>query len=216
MRDVMRHERPPDSCSQAKWNGLIQELFGLAEPYLRARDDLPHAQVSHRYAESLLQQEGGDRAIVEPAVILHDVGWSSLEPREIAAAYGVRSGGEEAERLNRIHEISGASIARGLLDGIDYAPKTIDRIARIIKHHDSGGEADSLEERLVRDADKLWRFSQIGFWKEIERQGLDPEELYAFLSERYQGWFLTATARDLAAEELAERAKEIAQRTKPS
>ena len=48
---------------------------------------------------------------MEPAVILHDVGWSKLTPEQIKIAFGVRAGGEEADRLNRIHEVEGAVIA---------------------------------------------------------------------------------------------------------
>jgi hypothetical protein len=71
--------------------------------------------VSHQYALRLVAAEGGEAGIVEPAVILHDVGWSQLEPEQIRVAFGVRTGGEEAERLNRIHEREGAVIARRIL-----------------------------------------------------------------------------------------------------
>ncbi len=75
------------------WNEFTRGLFRLAEPYLKIRGDLPHAQVSHRYALRLLEEEGGESRIVEPAVILHDVGWSELEPEQIKIAFGVRAGG---------------------------------------------------------------------------------------------------------------------------
>jgi len=192
------------------WNTFIRELFRLAEPYLKIRGDLPHAQVSHRYALRLLEEEGGESRIVEPAVILHDVGWSRLEPEQIKIAFGVRAGGEEAERLNRIHEREGAAIARRVLQSLNYNPKWIERIAILIERHDSGDQADSLEEKLLKDADKLWRFSPLGFWKEIERQGLDQDELHRFLSVRYRAWFFTQTAVKLAEKELRDRGKETA------
>ena len=192
------------------WNEFIRELLRLAEPYLKIRGDLPHAQVSHRYALRLLEEEGGESRIVEPAVILHDVGWSRLEPEQIKIAFGVRAGGEEAERLNRIHEREGAAIARRVLQSLSYNPKWIERIAILIERHDSGDQADSLEEKLLKDADKLWRFSPLGFWKEIERQGLDQDELHRFLSVRYRAWFFTQTAVKLAEKELRDRGKETA------
>jgi HD superfamily phosphodiesterase len=191
------------------WDEFIRELFRLAEPYLKIRGDLPHAQVSHRYALRLLEEEGGDSRIVEPAVILHDVGWSKLEPEQIRIAFGVRAGGEEAERLNRIHEREGASLARRLLLSLNYDPRQVERIAAIIERHDSGGHPDSLDERITKDADKLWRFSEIGFWIEIERQGLSAEELHRYLSERTGSWFFTPSSRSLAEEELKARAAEL-------
>jgi len=190
------------------WNKFIRELFRLATPYLKQRGDLPHAQVSHRYALRLLEAEGGESSIVEPAVILHDVGWSQLTPLQIRIAFGVRAGGEEAERLNRIHEQEGAAIARQVLQSLNYNPQWIERISSLIERHDSGDQPDSLEEKLVKDADKLWRFSPFGFWNEIERQGLDRNELYRFLLARYRGWFFTQTALKLAEEELTSRGQE--------
>jgi hypothetical protein len=156
-----------------------------------------------------MKHEGGNEKIVEPAIILHDVGWSSLKPEQIEAAYGVRPEGEEADRLNRIHELEGASIARQILESLNYEPHLIDKISSIIQRHDSGKQADCLEEGLVKDTDKLWRFSKTGFWKEIERQDLSPVELHHYLGERYQSWFFTQTALALAAEELEKRNREI-------
>ena len=157
-----------------------------------------------------MKHEGGNEKIVEPAIILHDVGWSNLKPEQIEAAYGVRPEGEEAERLNRIHELEGASIARQILQELNYDSLLIDNIASIIRRHDSGNQADYLEEGLVKDADKLWRFSETGFWKEIERQDLSPAELHRYLADRYQSWFFTRTALALAAEEIEKRNREIA------
>jgi HD superfamily phosphodiesterase len=192
------------------WPEFIVRLFREAAPYLAVRGDLLHARISHQYAVALMNEEGGDRRIVEPAVILHDVGWSGLEPHQIKAAYGVKADSPEAERLNRIHESEGASTARRILTSLDYPPPLIDEITAIIARHDSGKETGSLEEGLVKDADKLWRFSQVGFKMEIERQGLNPREYYEFIEEHYRGWFFTSKALILAGSELEKRAEEFA------
>jgi hypothetical protein len=189
---------------------FIADLFRLAEPFLAVRGDLPHAQVSYRFARRLLEAEGGEAEIVEPAVILHDVGWSQLDPPQIKRAFGVRAGGEEAQRLNRIHEREGAAIARRILLSLDYPPGWIEKIAALIERHDSGERADSPEEQILKDADKLWRFSREGYWQEVSRQGLERDELYRYLSVRYRDWFFTATAVRLADEALEERRQEIA------
>ena len=146
---------------------------------------------------------------MEPAIILHDVGWSRLDPEDITIAFGVLAKGEEADRLNRIHELEGASIAGQVLKSLDYDPLLIEKIVSIIRTHDSGLDIRSPEEGLVKDADKLWRSSKIGFWQEAERQDLDPKELHRYLNERYKEWFFTSTALILAKEDLEERAKEI-------
>jgi len=192
-----------------EWSEFIRRLFQEAEPYLAVRGDMAHAQVSHDYALTLIRKEGGNARIVEPAIILHDVGWSRLDPREISIAFGVLAEGEEADRLNHIHELEGASIAGQVLKSLDYDPLLIEKIVSIIRTHDSGVDIRSREEGLVKDADKLWRSSKVGFWQEAERQDLDPKELYRYLNERYKEWFFTSTALTLAGEDLEERAKEI-------
>jgi HD superfamily phosphodiesterase len=191
------------------WTHFINQLFEQAKPYLAARDDLVHTRISHQYAIFLMEREGGNRKIIEPAIILHDVGWSCLGAGEIRAAFGVKAEGAKSERLNRTHEKEGAVIARRLLEHNNYHSLFIDKIASIIRTHDSGEDIQSLEEALVKDADKLWRFSEIGFSREVERQELAPIELYRHLAAHYETWFCTQTAFETAAEELRERKKQF-------
>lgn len=196
-----------------EWSEIIHQLFQMAEPYLRARGDKLHAEVSHQYALKLIKHEGGNHKIIEPAVILHDVGWSCLEPHELDLAYGVHAEGKEAVRLNRIHELQGATIAQNILANVELDPLLIEKIIAIIKRHDSGNIANSLEEKLVRDADKLWRYSKIGFWTEKKRQGLNANELYNHLAKYCRSWFFTPTALMRSQKELTQRLKEIEDQT---
>lgn len=192
-----------------EWSHFISILFEEAGPYLEIRGDIQHVRVSHRYALLLLEREGGRKEIIEPAVILHDVGWSCLSPEKIRRAFGVRAKGEEAAVLNRIHEREGAAIARLLLEKHHYPPALTEIITFIIDRHDSTSEASSLEEAIVKDSDKLWRFSTEGFWYEAERQELEPQELHRYLSGRCTSWFFTRSAPRIAREELKQRAKEM-------
>jgi HD superfamily phosphodiesterase len=191
------------------WEEFIKKLFEIAEPYLAIRGDLLHTQVTHEYALLLMRKEGGDRHIVEPAIILHDVGWSRLDPGEIKVGYGLRAEGEKAARLSRRHELEGAGIARRLLEELGYDPSLIDPIVLIIARHDSGKEPESLEEKLVKDADRLWRLSKIGHYQAMERQNMTSRDRCEFLAKRMGNWFFTTTARELAQKELRERASEI-------
>lgn len=192
------------------WPEFTARLFEAADPYLEMRGDRLHTRVAHRCALALMKREGGAREVVEPAVILHDVGWSAVEPGKISAAFGVRADGRaEAKEVNRVHEIEGASIARRILESLGYDRALTHRIVRIIERHDSTLESSSLEERLVKDADKLWRYSEEGFWKEIERQQVAPRAFHRRLGLRRGEWFLTPTALRLAEEELRRRGREL-------
>jgi len=190
------------------WSGFIELLFKEAEPYLAVRGDMLHSRISHGYAISLMEIEGGDKRIIEPAIILHDVGWSRLSPQEIKRAYGVKVGGTESERLNRIHEKGGEEIAREILNQFEYDLGLVERIAFIIRTHDSSNEIHSIEEAIVKDADKLWRFSKVGFINEVERQGVTPHELYLHLAKYKEIWFFTMSALQMAEKELKDRIRE--------
>ncbi len=186
----------------------MQDLFQHAEPYLKMRNDAVHTRVAHGYALLLLEKEGGDRNIVEPAIILHDVGWSVLKPDDIGTAYGARATGAKARSLNRIHEVRGAGIAAEILSKLGCDAITTGRIIKIIERHDSGKNPDSMEEKLVKDADKLWRFSKIGYPYELQRQAVTHVARHAFLSKNINEWFFTRTAKVLAEKELEAREKE--------
>ena len=192
----------------ATQNILVRNLFQQAKPYLKMRNDFIHTRVSHGYALLLLEKEGGDRRIVEPAIILHDIGWSALKPEDIAHAYGLKVTGTKARKLNRIHEVQGAIIAQKILSEQGYDTATIQQVVQIIKRHDSGNNPDTTEEKLVKDADKLWRFSKIGYPYELQRQASTHTARHTFLSQNIDSWFFTRTAKALAKKELQTRDKE--------
>ena len=177
------------------WPDFIEILYDLATPFLVVRGDLDHTRTAHQFCLNLLEAEGGDKRIAEPAVILHDVGWSTLTPEQIKMAFGVRAAGERAHRLNRIHEVEGAVIAGRLLRDQGYDPIFIEQITLMIGRHDSGNHPESMEEKILKDSDKLWRFSGCGFWHEIKRQDLDSLELYRYLEKRRQAWFFLPVNR---------------------
>jgi HD superfamily phosphodiesterase len=191
-----------------KWEEFVKKLFEMAEPYLAVRGDLLHTQVAHDYALLLMEKEGGDKRIVEPAIILHDVGWSRVDPEDMEGSFGLRAAGEKAARINRLHELEGAIIARELLGELKYDASLIDQIITIVERHDSGREPKFLEEKLIKDADKLWRYSSVGNRIEIERQKLTPLERYKYLVRNLPSWFFTKTAKEVAERELEKFALE--------
>ena len=63
---------------------------------------------------------------------------------------------------------------------------------------------------IVKDADKLWRYTWSGFYIDIERFGEFHEEGLERLRSNLVGWFFTVTAKEMAADKLSRRAKEKA------
>jgi len=179
--------------------GLYATLFELAGPFLDTRHNEVHATVSCRFARELLTEEGGDPEVVLPAIILHDVGWKVIPEEKQLECFGPYARDRGA---NRIHEVEGARIATAILERVEYDPAKIRVIANIISGHDSRLVPISLEDQIVKDADKLFRFSEEGFAIDCGRFALDPGRSVAGLRRRIDSWLFTDTAKRVAHREL--------------
>ena len=61
-----------------------------------------------------------------------------------------------------LHESEGVRLSQPLLKDLGYDDAFIEKVITIIDGHDTRGFAKSLEDEIVRDADKLWRFTVAG------------------------------------------------------
>ncbi len=187
---------------------VFEQIYQLAQPYLNTRRNDVHIQISLQYAHELLNSEGGEESIVIPAIILHDVGWKKIPEDLHLKAFGPRA---TAPELNRTHEEAGVEIATDILAKLQYDTEKVSEILEIIDGHDSRKNALSLNDQIVKDADKLFRYSQKGF--EIDNQRF--EETFAEginrLRKYLNRWFFTQTAFRIAKQELKEREREAGQ-----
>src|SRR5690625_2106819 len=60
------------------------------------------------------------------------------------------------------HELQGCEVAKRVLPGLGYSEEFIDKVTAIIEGHDTRQEAHSIEDALMRDADRAWRFDRVG------------------------------------------------------
>jgi HD superfamily phosphodiesterase len=178
------------------------EIYELARPYLDTRDNEIHARVAFSFALMLLSAEGGDERVVLPAVMLHDIGWKFVPEDQHLKAFGPRGGDKE---INRIHEVEGSKKAREILEKVGYDPELIKEIAKIILGHDSRLEPLSLNDAIVKDSDKLWRFSKKALEIYPVQFGIPPAVHTEWLKQQIDKWFLTDTAKRLAREEHRQR-----------
>jgi HD superfamily phosphodiesterase len=181
-------------------------IYQRARPHLQTRHNEAHTEVSYGFALRLLAEEEGDPAVVIPAILLHDVGWSKVPEDRQLAAFGPNV--QEPE-LTRVHEREGAAMAAGILREIGYPEVESRAIVEIIAGHDTRLTALSPSDAVVKDADKLFRLSALGFPIDCARFGLRPESHLAWLQERIDRWFFTETGRRLARDEIAARAREL-------
>ncbi len=179
-----------DWCSQAKecvgdetYNNYIShKSIKLKEKLLEVMEDyfgndskrINHAKKVMQFAEELLRLENADWHIVIPASILHDVGIKSAE-----AKYGSAAGNYQ--------EKEGPAIARSILFKFGLKKEHIDEICQIIAHHHSPGIVNTLNFKVLYDADWL-----VNLKDEVNSD--NPDKLKEIIGKV----FLTKTGRDIA------------------
>ncbi len=189
-----------------KMKSIFEEIYQLAKPYLNTRNNKIHTEICIKFAYELLEKEGGDEDIVIPAIILHDVGWKRVPQDLQLKAFGPKA---MSPKLSRIHEIEGVKIAKHILERVNYDENRIGEILEIIDGHDSRKEAISLNDKIVKDADRLWRNSKEGFQIDVERFDEGFMEGLNRIRSNLHKWFFTDSAKEIAREEIRNRLEEM-------
>ncbi len=190
----------------SKLDLIYRKIYEQAKPFLRTRKNVIHTQIALRYALKLLKEETGDDKTVIPGILLHDVGWKTIPEPLQRTAFGPNASNYE---LLRVHELEGARIARTILENLHYSPMRVKEICDIVRGHDTRKKPISWNDRIVKDSDKLWRFSGKGMSIDSDRFQINKMAYIPYLEERIDHWFFLPTSRRLAREELARRKKEV-------
>ena len=168
-------------------------VWSRAVGFLAIRDNDAHSLFAWGLASALLSQLPEARAeIVLPAILLHDTGWSTVTPGEALEA--IAPGGRRKD-LVRHHEVEGARIAATILADLAFPEQDAAEIVAIIDGHDSRPEALSLNDAIVKDADKLWRLTPHGLGTVCRWFGLSYAESLRLCSVRVQEHLLTEPGR---------------------
>jgi uncharacterized protein len=165
--------------------------------------DFDHVLRVLALAERFAQSEGADMEIVRTATLLHDV------------ARG------QGDRMTTDHAQAGAEFARHLLAG--YPPEQVEAVAYAIAAHRfrAGPVPETIEAKVLHDADKLDAIGAIGvarafaygghegqrLWAEVppdyaetqaNRSEHTPVHEYVMKLSKIKGRLLTGSARQLA------------------
>jgi hypothetical protein len=177
-------------------NTTHAEIWSKAAPYLRVRNNDSHSLYAFGLAASLVPfYAEADPAVVLPAILLHDTGWSCVPPDEVLSA--IAPGGGRAD-LVRLHEKEGARIAGDILASVGYPQDLTEEILEIIDGHDSRTTALSINDSLVKDADKLWRITPPGIDTIMDWFGLDRGQALRLVCARVHDHLFTPEARAMA------------------
>lgn len=167
-----------------------------AKPYLITRSNDKHTLYCYYFAEQLLAAyPTADETVVLAGILLHDVGWSTVPEDKQLHSFGPHMIYPE---LRRQHEIEGAKIAHEILQELDYPAEIISAICAIIDGHDSHQESHSLNDSLVRDADKLWRYTNFGLETVGTWFNYDQQEQMDLLAKWITTRFYSDAGRNMA------------------
>jgi HD superfamily phosphodiesterase len=178
-------------------------IYALAEPYWQTRSNEIHVPESYALAlELMAAHPEADPDIVLPAVLLHDIGYMAVPSDDHLKGLAGAVKGWEPD-ITRRHEIQGAALAAEILGEVGWDPVRTTAIQDIVDGHDSRADAVSREDALVKDADKLWRYTESAVrichrWME-----LTPEGFMDWVGSEIDRWLFTAAAREVARRELA-------------
>jgi len=183
-------------------NSVYDQIYREAEPYLDTRRNDVHVSLSYDFARRLLAcYPEADEAVVLPAIILHDVGWKMVPEEKQLGAFGPKA---KDKQTQRIHETQGVKIAQKILTRLNYDQEKIFEILSIIDGHDTRQETLSLNDQLVKDADKLWRFTPAGVVIDHARFGIARDSYIKWLDTVIENWFFTPEAKEMAHAALTE------------
>jgi len=212
----MRHEETdetgdPEPMSQQKETPYqakfdLDSVWLAAAPYLRTRKNDIHTPVSYEFAEQLCEAHPeADGLIVRLAILLHDTGWYGIDEERIyREGFGDDPAGDwKRSDVRYLHEERGCAIATDILPGLGYDAGTLAQVTAIIDGHDTRDEAHSREDELVRDADRLWRFTPVGIGIAADWFRLTPGEYVRRLENKVFRELKTEAGREIARRELA-------------
>ncbi len=195
---------PVDTTAICTTPAALEELDALWKAVVfetRTRGNDIHLPISLAYAERLCRAyPDADAELVRVATLLHDTGWAHVdESRIISEGF---TGDWRKATIRYEHEQQGCNVARRVLPELGYSADFVERVCEIIDGHDTRQVARSLEDALMRDADRLWRFDRAGIALASSWFAMDPATYTDRLATEIVPELITQAAVDMAAADL--------------
>lgn len=183
-------------------DGQLEALWAAVVPETRARGNDIHLPISLSFARRLCDAHPeADRTLVLVATLLHDTGWAHVDQEKIISD-GFRGEWRTAD-IRFEHEREGCLVARRVLPALGYDEQFIDEVCTIIDGHDTRPNAYTLEDALMRDADRLWRFDHAGIALASGWFGQNPAMYTDRLETEIIPELITQAAVEMATADLA-------------
>jgi len=171
-------------------------IWNDALDYLNIRQNDKHSLYCYAFAKALLKQHSkANQDVVLLGILLHDVGWKTVAEDKILFAFGPK---QKYPELQLQHEKEGVKIASQLMTKHKIKTSTQNLVNQIIDGHDTRKESLSIEDSLVKDADKLWRYTPFGLNLIAKWFNYTTQEQLELLEKWLHTRFYTQTATNMA------------------
>lgn len=171
-------------------------LWESARPFLDVRNNDEHTLFSYFFVKELTTfYPESDPDIILPAILFHDTGWKKIPPEKLFEAFGPDN---KYPELTRQHELESVAITREALKKHRFEQLTIESICALIDGHDTTKAARSLNDAILKDSDKLWRYTPHGNRIIGEWFGIEQSRVLSILEEYVLPGFLTDKGNELS------------------
>ncbi|MEW6102546.1 MAG: ATP-binding protein [bacterium] len=180
----------------------MKKIFEKAKEYCRDNVDLVHLETSLEMAKKLIALEGGDEKIIIPAIILHDTGWhlfSFEEEKRVRIPLQMNLSLVDMDLIHK-HEVESSIIAEKILSGLNYPKDEKEKIIETIIAHDTRSKPISKEDAIVKDADRLSRYTKEFSSLICQKFGFNEDEFFNYTKSHIEKWFFSEGAKHIAKE----------------
>jgi len=166
-------ELPPELLAQRQ--ELMKDRIAVEMKKYFKQDfkRIGHATRVARHAEAIANQEGGDMAVILAAAYLHDIGIPEAEKKHGSSAA-------------RYQEEEGPRVARQIMEDVGAADAMIDEVCDIIGHHHHPRENETLNFKILYDADLIANLEDAAKNKEPDKAHIEKVISRQFFTESGQ------------------------------
>ena len=145
-----------------KYQPIWKEVKPLMATVLK-KDYVFHVEMVTRAMSELLEGgEQGDKDILIPAALLHDIGWSTI-PKDLQVA----TDKELKDKAGHMHIDNAPALVNRILTKLHYSPEQIARITDIVSAH-KYQDPQEREKQLLIDADNLSDTYKESFFSDLK------------------------------------------------
>ena len=186
-------------------------LWQTCKPYLEngRTIDLIHTRISTDLAWRLLREGAkGDEDIIIPAIMLHDIGYSQIDDKDVykKTTFPDKANSQYDVHIKELHLTEGAKLAEVILEELEYPAPLIPPIVEIVRTHEDlqGNKPDQSNTNrvIVSDADKLYRFTAYNLTSGMALHGKGKKDAFEFMYNNIDKWLCLDISKRIAIEEL--------------